>query len=115
MAITYTWTISQLNCYTSAEGQTDVVFNVHWRCSGTDGTYNGTVYSTCNVTYTGTTAFTPYADLTEDQVLGWIWAGGVDKTATELAVESQINDQIHPPVVSPELPWAPAPIQPESI
>jgi len=39
-------------------------------------------------------------------VLGWIWASGVDKTATEAAVEQQIQNQIDPPVVSPPLPWA---------
>jgi hypothetical protein len=38
--------------------------------------------------------------------LGWIWADGVDKTATEAAVQQQINNQINPPVVTPKLPWA---------
>jgi hypothetical protein len=51
-------------------------------------------------------AFTPYADLTQDQVLGWVWANGVDKDATEAAVEQQIANAKNPPVVSPALPWA---------
>jgi hypothetical protein len=102
---TFTWTVTQLNCYPQAEGQTDVVFTVHWTCSGTDGTYNGSAYSTCSVTYVAGAPYTPYADLTQDQVLGWIWAGGVNKTATESAVQTQINNQINPPVVSPPLPW----------
>jgi len=102
---TFNWVISQLNCYPQADGQTDVVFVVHWTCSGTDGTYNGSVYSTCSVPApTGT--FTPYADLTQDMVLGWIWANGVDKDSTEAAVQTQIDNQINPPVVSPPLPWA---------
>jgi hypothetical protein len=50
--------------------------------------------------------FTPYAQLTESQVLGWIWANGVDQTATEAAVAQQIQNQINPPVVTPPLPWA---------
>ncbi len=50
-------------------------------------------------------AFTPYADLTQEQVLGWIWANGVDKDATEAAVEQQIENQKNPPIVSPKLPW----------
>ena len=104
MATTFTWTVSQLNCYPQAEGQTDVVFVVHWTCSGTDGTYNGSVYSTCSVPApTGT--FTPYADLTQDIVLGWIWANGVDQASAEAAVQTQIDNQINPPVVSPPLPW----------
>jgi hypothetical protein len=103
--IIFTWTVTQLNCYPQAEGQTDVVFTVHWTCSGTDGTYNGSVYSTCNVTYVAGTPYTPYDQLTQDQVLGWIWAGGVNKTATETAVQTQIDNQITPPVISPKLPW----------
>jgi hypothetical protein len=103
---TFTWTVFQLDCYPQADNQTDVVFNIHWACSGTDGTYNGSVYSTCSVTYVTGTPYTPYADLTQDIVLGWIWAGGVDQASAEAAVQTQIDNQINPPVVSPPLPWA---------
>ena len=102
--ITFTWAISRLDCYPQSEGQTDVVFTVHWQLTGTDGTYNGSVYSTCSVPApTGT--FTPYADLTQEQVLGWIWSNGVDKESAEAAVQAQIDSQANPPVVSPALPW----------
>jgi hypothetical protein len=101
---TFNWEVSQLNCYPQADGQTDVVFTVHWQLTGTDGTYNGSVYSTCAVPApTGT--FTPYSQLTQDQVLGWIWANGVDQTSAEAAVQTQIDNQITPPVTSPALPW----------
>ena len=101
---TFTWTVSQLDCYPQADNQTDVVFTVHWQLTGTDGTYNGSVYSTCAVPApTGT--FTPYADLTQEQVLGWIWANGVDQASAEAAVQTQIDNQINPPVTSPALPW----------
>ena len=106
---TIVWNISALNCYPQAEGQQDVVFNCHWTCSGTqeqDGkTYSGYCYSTCGVTYTSGSPYTPYADLTQEQVLGWIWASGVDKDATEAAVQQQIDNAINPPVVTPPLPW----------
>jgi hypothetical protein len=70
-----------------------------------DGAYTGQVYSTTSFAVVQGEAFTPYADLTQAQVLGWIWANGVDKTATEAAVQQQIDNQINPPVVSPPLPW----------
>jgi hypothetical protein len=70
-----------------------------------DGAYTGQVYSTTSFAVVQGEAFTPYADLTLDQVLGWVWANGVDKDATEAAVESQIEAQKNPPVVSPPLPW----------
>ena len=103
---TITWTVTAMDCYPQESGNTDVVFNVHWTCAGTDGTYNASVYSTCSVPAPSGSAFTPYADLTQDQVLGWIWANGVDKFATESAVVQQIDNQINPPVVTPPLPWS---------
>jgi len=111
--MTIVWNISAMNCYPQAEGEADVVFTVHWRCNGTqeqDGKpYTGTVYSTCGVTYTAGSPYTPYASLTQDQVLGWIWASGVDKDATEAAVNQQIAQAINPPVVQLPLPWEPQP------
>ena len=110
MTTQITWSVSALDCYPQADGQTDVVFTVHWTCSGVQDqngqTYNGSVYSTCAVTYTAGTPYTPYADLTQDQVLGWIWTSGVDKDATQAAVQTQINNAINPPVILPPLPWA---------
>ena len=110
MTATINWTVTAMDCYPQAEGQTDVVFTVHWTCSGTqtqnDKTYNGSVYSTCAVTYTAGSPYTPYASLTQQQVLGWIWASGVNQAATEAAVQTQINNQINPPVVQLPLPWS---------
>jgi len=105
MATTFNWTVTAMDCYPQEGGNTDVVFNVHWTCSGTDGTFNGSVYSTCSVPGPGN-PFTPYADLTQQQVLGWVWANGVDKSATEAAVNQQIADAKNPPITHPALPWA---------
>jgi hypothetical protein len=94
-----------MDCYPTVGSETDVVFTVHWTCSGVQDTYSASVYSTCSVPAPSGDAFTPFADLTQAQVLGWIWANGVDQTATEAAVQSQINGQINPTVVTPPLPW----------
>ena len=106
MTATTTWIIEWMQCYPQAEGEVDVVFNVGWRCNGTDGTYNATIYSTCAVTYKAGSPYTPYADLTQDQVLQWIWESGVDKDATQAAIDQQIANQVNPPVIQPNLPWA---------
>ena len=103
------WSISALDCRVQEDGLSDVVYLVHWRVSKTevdgDKTYSASVYSTCSVPGPGT-PFTPYADLTQDQVLGWIWANGVDKSATEAAVQQQIYLQKNPVTITPPLPWA---------
>ena len=109
MSATITWTVTAMDCYPQADGETDVVFTVHWTCSGvqTEGetTYNGSVYSTTGVTYEAGTPYTPYADLTQEQVLGWVWANGVDQAATEAAVLAQIETSKNPPITKPPLPW----------
>lgn len=103
-----TWQIDAMQCKVQEGDLTNVVFQVHWRCSGTqvegDKTYSASVYSTCSLP-APEGQFTEYADLTKEQVLGWIWAAGVDKTGTELAVERQIQLQINPPVVTLPNPW----------
>jgi hypothetical protein len=37
MTNTYTWAISSMSCYPEAEGETDVVFQVNWICTASDG------------------------------------------------------------------------------
>ena len=101
---TFNWEVSQLNCHPQYDDKTNVVFNIHWRCTGVDGAYTGTIYSTASVP-APTDSFTEFADLTQEQVLGWIWTNGVDKDSAEAAVQAQIDAQINPPVVSPALPW----------
>ena len=105
---TITWIIEWMNASTTEiNGHIEVVLNAGWRCNGTDGTYNATVYGTCSFPQPETGgAFTPYADLTQDQVLGWCWSNGVDKTATEANIDQQIQYQIDPPVIQPPLPWS---------
>lgn len=112
MSATITWVIEWMQCYPQADGHTDVVISAGWRCNGAETAnatdYTSTSYGTCSFTLDPSAPFTPYADLTQDQVLGWCWAGGVDKTAIEAAVQAQIDNQINPPVIQPPLPWAPA-------
>jgi len=104
------WSISSLECRVQEGDLSDVVYLVHWRVSSTevdgDKTYSASVYSTCSVPAPDPSSFTSYADLTQDQVLGWIWANGVDKDATEAAVNAQIQSAAHPTVISPALPWS---------
>ena len=105
MSTTFTWSITAMDCYTQSQGNADVVYNVHWTCAGTDGEYSASVYNTCQVPYAGG-SFTPYEDLTQEEVLNWIWDNGVDKEVTEDAVDQMIENQINPTVVTPPLPWS---------
>jgi len=108
MSITTTWVIEQMNCYPTSEGQTDVVFNVAWRVNATDGTYSATVYGTAGVTYEAGSPYTPFADLTQDQVVGWVQTSmGAEQVASiEAGLATNIANQVNPPTVTPALPWS---------
>jgi hypothetical protein len=106
--MTATWIVEQMNCYPTYDNQTDVVFTVHWRANATDGTYNATAYGTAGVTYEAGSPYTPYADLTQSQVVGWVQAalGQEQVDAIEAGLATQIDNQVNPPVTTPKLPWA---------
>lgn len=107
MTATINWTISAMDCAASEGGNTNVVKTVHWRCDGVDGEFASSAYATCSLP-SPESDFTAYDSLTPETVLGWIWANGVDKDATEASVQSQIDSLKNPPIVSPALPWAAA-------
>jgi hypothetical protein len=114
--ITLSWIIERLLVKPTEGTLTDVVITADWRCNGTQDQYSGTCYGSASFA-PPTENFTPYEDLTQDQVLGWCFANGVNKTAIEANVSLQIENQINPPVIAPPLPWVPVvpPPQPEMI
>ena len=104
--MTILWLIERLLTKPVDGSNTDVVITADWRCNGSQDGYSGTCYGSCSFA-PPSGSFTPYADLTEQQVLDWCYANGVDKSAIEANVSLQIQNQIHPPVVSLPLPWVP--------
>jgi hypothetical protein len=112
--MTILWLIERLLTKPVEGSNTDVVITADWRCNGTETTgsgdteqtYSGTCYGSCSFA-PPSGSFTPYEDLTQDQVLSWCYANGVDQAAIEANVTAQIQNQINPPVVSLPLPWVP--------
>jgi hypothetical protein len=106
MNISIVWIIERLLVKPTEGTHTDVVITADWRCNGSQDQYSGTCYGSASFA-PPTENFTPYEDLTQDQVLGWCFASGVDQKAIEANVTAQIADQINPPIIAPPLPWAP--------
>jgi hypothetical protein len=104
--ITLSWIIERLLVKPTEGSETNVVITADWRCNGTQDQYSGTCYGSCSF-QPPSGSFTPYPDLTQEQVLNWCYANGVDKTAIEANVTQQIENQINPPVVTLPLPWNP--------
>ena len=99
--MTTQWNISQLDRKT-ADG---FVHTAHWTCNAVDGEHTASIYSTCS--WADGTVNTPYSDLTQATVLGWVWANGVDKQATEDALAANIALQKNP-VTATGTPWGQA-------
>jgi len=115
-----TWKVTNLDCYPKYHQEIDVVFTVHWDCLGnmtvatgslSGSTYNSRLYGTTGVTYLSGSSFTPYQNLTQPQVLDWIFdvMGTSQKNSIEASAANSIYTQINPPVISPPLPWSPVP------
>jgi len=113
--ITYTYTINSMSCYPLYNTESDVVFQVLWTLTGTNGDYTSSYSGPTILPAPQGDDFTPYNELTEPQVIGWV------ETQTDpeyLANAHQwIADDIaakeNPPVVTPPLPWTPeeAPVE----
>ena len=104
--MTILWLIERLLVKPTEGSNIDVVITADWRCNGSQDNYSGTCYGSCSF-QPPSGSFTPYEDLTQEQVLQWCYENGVDKTAIEANVTLQIENQINPPVVSLPLPWVP--------
>ena len=66
MAITYKWSINQMNAHIEADGEQNVIFTVHWTYSGSEEV-NGQTYQASSIgaqsfTYVDGEHFTPYSD-----------------------------------------------------
>lgn len=110
MAITYTWKIKQINTQTIA-GTPEVVVWVMWEKIGTDelgntGIYNGaTTFTEADI---GQDVFTPFDQLTEAQVVGWIQAKIAKDPIWEADINTEIENQINAkknPIIEHPVPW----------
>jgi len=103
---TFTTTIKAMYTLPQVEGQTDVVVNAMWEVTGVQDTYTASIDGNSQFTITQGAGFTPYADLTQAQVIGWIPAEQI--TSAQACVQGQIDSMVTPPVSpsSQALPWA---------
>lgn len=109
MAATINWQIEWMSTTPTTANPPECVVTAGWRCTGSEDangqTYSASNYGTCSFAAPGD-PFTPYNQLTQDQVLGWCWANGVDKDSAEASIQTQIDQQINPPFIQPPLPWS---------
>ena len=98
-------TITNMYTLPKLEGQVDVVVNVLFNVSGIDGQYSGEIGNSQEFTLTPGQQFTPYNQLTRDQVIGWINPQTIINCQD--CVQGQIDSKYAPPVspTNQPLPW----------
>ena len=105
MATTYDWNCATVDCYPTDGEYTDVVYNVHWRVTGTSDTldpqgnaYTATSIGTQTISTSDLSGFTPFADLTNADAVAWTQSamGAEQVTALEANLDSQIALEITP-------------------
>ena len=108
MANTYTWNTKTVDVYPEHDGETDVVYVVHWTLIGTSSEkhevnggevpYKASVYGTQSISADDITDFIPFDDLTVAITRGWVedamGADGVQSLKDGL--KSNITEQITP-------------------
>ena len=122
MSITFQWSINKLEVIPVLDNKSNVVTTAHWTVIGTDA--NNITETCCGLrSFTLSDNFVPYEQLTEEQVLDWVFSpeeiniknkdGNVIltyvkylKNDAEAQVEKQIQNQINKKLVEPKLPWA---------
>jgi len=113
----FNWAINQLNCRPHVDGLDDIINVIHWTYSATDTDETGkewfaSSYGTAGVDQPNPQNFTPYADVTEPQVVSWLEVVlPVDDMQAGLLANIEL--QKHPVEVTLPLPWAPQSALPE--
>ena len=90
MAITTTWNVSDMTHKDSDGG----VFLVYWSLTATDGTYSAQEGGKLRCTADPSASdYIAYADLTEADVLGWVYSSLIegDETAAEAKARVEVD------------------------
>ena len=106
MAINYAWDVSTVDTYPTKDSNSDVVYNVHWRLTATDGTnkdsdgnnWTAGVYGSQGLDTDSISSFTAFGSLDAAKVQGWVEAaiGASEVTAMKAALDRQIAAKITP-------------------
>lgn len=125
MAISFKWSVSKLRVIPQLNDKTNVVSVVEWLVQGTDNVNSITASASGIRSFVLGDTFTPFDQLTEQQVLDWcfeletiIWIDrdDVEQSVTKLLkdegeaqVAGQIARQLAQKQLEPALPWAQIP------
>ena len=103
MAINYAWDVSTVDTYPTKDSNSDVVYNVHWRLTATDGTnkdsdgnnWTATAYGTQSLDTSDLSSFTNWSSLDAAKVQGWVEASmDAKESGTVAGLKASLDGQI---------------------
>ena len=110
MAISYAWDVSTVDTYPTKDSNSDVVHNVHWRLTATDGTNKGsdgnnwtaTSYGSQGLDTDSIASFVAFGSLDAAKVQSWVEAALTSDTVTAMkaSLDAQIAESITPTSVT---------------
>ena len=106
--ITYTWEFPTLRVKLDDAQLQNVVYMVDWTYTGRDAANNRVyVYGQVPVSSPDPTNFTPFEQLTKEQVQGWVEAvlGAQQIAAMQASIAAQIDEAANPVDAAKLPPW----------
>ena len=115
----FNWLVTQLDSIPTLDGMKEIIKVVHWRAqkAHTETIYDSQTessslrdvfiadtYGALSLDAPHEASFTPYAEVTQAMVEGWLEAG-LDTEAIEANLDAQIENFLNPPIVAYPLPW----------
>jgi hypothetical protein len=105
MSIAFAWKFQQIDVAPSYKGLSDVIRAVHWRYVGTDADVSAEAFGLQDLNDPDPADFTPEADVTSEQVQGWVTEllGDDGVTALQDRIAANIALQQSPPLIPMQL------------
>lgn len=95
----WTWNVATVDTYPShtddnSVTESDVIYNVHWRLTGSDGTNASTSIGTVPLGVSDISSFTDFDSVTTSDVEGWVESaiGTEELTSIKAGIQSQVDE-----------------------
>ena len=106
--ITYTWEFPRFNAHPELNGMTNVIYNVEYILSATDGEGHGSqLFGSVGIPEPDAMLFKQFNYLTQSVVQEWVITALGEEVLTDMKANlaNQIEQQVAPSVVTLSKPW----------
>ena len=102
----YNWIISQIDTVPEANGLTDIVSVIHWRCN-LEQDPSIDAYGTVTLTEVDSDNFLLFEDLSKEQVVNWVKSSLGDERISQIteSLNARLQNKLNPRTVVKNVPW----------